>query len=81
MKYAELAERFRTSEVLTTDPKSINTPYKKKKALLRCLAEEWQWDFQNETFDWWDITQCQEFFTKHGKKYGLLNEFRENGII
>ena len=81
MKYAELVERFRTSEVLTVDPKSINTPYKKKKALLKYLAIEWQGDFQHETFDWWDIVQCQEFFTKHGKKYGLLNEFRENGII
>lgn len=81
MKYAELIDRFKTSEVLTANPKTINTPYKKKQALLRCLAIEWQWESQDECFDWYELMEIQDFFTEYGKKYGLLTEFRENAII
>ena len=33
------------------------------------------------TYYWSGIADITEYFTKLGKRYGLLREFRENGII
>lgn len=54
--------------------------------------EERQNDLQNKAIEWsfasgaacWsygELADIQEFFERNGKKYGLLREFRENGII
>ena len=81
MKYKELVERFRTESVLTANPKAVNTPYKAKKELLRMLAIDYQYEVRFEPFDMWEYIKCEEFFKKNGKRYGLLEEFRENAII
>lgn len=33
------------------------------------------------SFSYGELSIIQEFFEKNGKKYGLLNEFRENCIV
>lgn len=30
---------------------------------------------------WWELADMKQWFEKEGKRFGLLKEFRENGII
>ena len=56
--------------------------YAKQKAKARQKAIDWQsrisedWEYLAETYD-----TAPDYFYKLGKRYGLLEEFRENGII
>ncbi len=43
--------------------------------------EEWQSEVNNLSLSWWDICHMADHFERLGKRYGLLREFRENGII
>ena len=55
--------------------------YKEQKEKARELAVQWQYDFANNNYNWEEIGNFTDFFTKLGKRYGLLKEFRENGVI
>lgn len=56
--------------------------YKEMKEKIRQEAMEYQDMFTNgETIFWSDIAYYYDYFSKYGKRYGLLKEFRENGII
>ena len=54
--------------------------YKEQKQKARELAQTWQFNFANNNYDWLELANWGEHFTKLGKRYGLLKEFRENGI-
>ena len=43
-------------------------------------AEKWDYTLENG-YSYYELIDWQNFFTNLGKKYGLLKEFRENGII
>lgn len=51
------------------------------KELVRAIALDWQDDFSQHNYSYCDIADWVSFFEEYGKKYGLLKEFRENGII
>lgn len=58
----------------------MKTYYQERKAELREEAIEWQ-----QTLSAWhpsdsELAYCQEYFEELGRRYGLLREFRENGI-
>ena len=57
--------------------------YAQKKEEIRQKAIDFQREFtENDTgFSWWELSEKGDYFTKQGKRYGLLKEFRENGII
>ena len=57
----------------------MNT-YQKKKEELRQRAIEWQFHFADVPQSRLDIAQAGDYLRKNGRKYGLLREFRENGI-
>ena len=57
------------------------TKYQQAKNKIRNLAAEWQSDFDNNNYSWLELLQLQEFFSIEAKRYGLVREFRENGII
>lgn len=57
------------------------TKYQQAKNKIRDLAADWQSDFENNNYSWLELLQCQEFFSTKAKRYGLIREFRENGII
>ena len=79
MTYSEIRQAWRESGVLSVKPL---TPYEQRKALARALAIEWQYTLWTEGFDnALEVLNSQEFFESVGKRYGLLREFRENGII
>ena len=56
--------------------------YQEKKADLRNKAIEYQntyYDFCNYSYG--ELSDIQTFFEKAGRRYGLLTEFTDNGII
>ena len=54
--------------------------YLKGKARAREKAIEHQYNFVNTTMSWAEYADHCEYFYKLGKRYGLLKEFRDNGI-
>lgn len=55
--------------------------YQKKKEELRQEAIEHQRQLINKNLSWWDICDYQEHLETKAKKFGLLKEFHENGVI
>lgn len=55
--------------------------YQKGKEAARAAAQEWQAAFPARAMSWGELAQWQNHFTRLGRKYGLLREFAENGII
>lgn len=55
--------------------------YQEKKADVREKAINFQQMFSECDFSYSEIIEYQDYFLKQGKRYGLLKEFRENGII
>lgn len=56
------------------------TQKEKEKHLLRSFATEYQIAFADAVMTLNEIVMWQNFFEKYGRRYGLLREFRENGI-
>lgn len=55
--------------------------YQIKKEEIKQKAIEWQNNFESNNYSWGELTEIQANFEKKAKKYGLLKEFKENGII
>ena len=55
--------------------------YSEKKEKLREEAMTWQHDFSNHNYSYGELAEIQAYFEKEGKKYGLIKEFKENGIL
>ena len=55
--------------------------YARAKENARQKAIEWQLGFNNHNYSWGELASFTEYFTKLAKRYGLITEFRENGII
>ena len=60
--------------------KKAKANYCDRKARARNKAIEWQIDFENHNYSWEELAEWGSHFEKLGKRYGLLTEFRENGI-
>lgn len=57
------------------------TPYEKKKSLARQLAYDWQLDHQTQPHSWQWCIDWYARWERIGRKYGLIREFKENGIL
>ena len=55
--------------------------YKELKEEAREKAIDWQLEFSQNNHYMSEYVYWEEKFTKLGKRYGLLKEFRENAII
>ena len=55
--------------------------YNKKKEELRDEAIQWSYDTSERTMSYYDLMVEQSYFYEKGKRYGLIREFRENGIL
>ena len=57
--------------------------YKDRKNQAREEAIEWQTQFADMTFNisWGEYAEQVARFEKLAKRYGLIKEFKENGII
>ena len=58
----------------------IMSKYQEQKERVRNEAIEWQLDFGNNNYSWGECIWYFNYFEKLGRRYGLLTEFRENGI-
>lgn len=55
--------------------------YREKKAKIREEAIRWQHDFHKHNYSYSELAEKQAYFEKMGKRYGLTQEFKENGIL
>lgn len=56
------------------------TTYAIKKEMVRQEAIDWQNDLANYNYSYRELCEFVIYFEKLGRRYGLLKEFRENGI-
>ena len=54
--------------------------YQLKKEKARQEAIEWQYDAVEQNYSYGELAEFGNYFYALGKRYGLLREFRENGI-
>ena len=57
------------------------TWYEKQKEKARTKAIDWQVRNANVSHSYYYLWNISNYFTKLGRRFGLLKEFRENGII
>lgn len=55
--------------------------YKRLKEQARIEAITFQSKLQEHNISYGELVCMQNYFYKLGKRYGLIKEFRENGII
>lgn len=55
--------------------------YEQKKEEVRQEAIDWQSDFCNHNYSYGELAFYSDYFEKKGRRYGLIKEFRGNGII
>ena len=55
--------------------------YAERKAEAESVAIEWQHNYSDVQLSYGELCYYADYFTRIGKRYGLLKEFRENGII
>ena len=55
--------------------------YAHGKERARQLAKDWQRDFGNTSHGWGNLAEAVARFERLGRRFGLLREFKENGII
>lgn len=55
--------------------------YQRQKEAARQKAIEWRHNAGDHNYSWGELADWQYYFEKLGRRYGLLQEFRENGII
>ena len=55
--------------------------YQERKTAAREKAIEWQHDFENHNYSYGELAAWQKYFEKLARRYGLTEEFTENGII
>lgn len=54
--------------------------YQEQKKKARETAIQWQYENMDYQYSYEGLLILQKYFYKLGKRYGLLTEFRENGI-
>lgn len=59
---------------------TMNT-YQRRKEQARQKAIAWQNDFGNKAHTGWDLVDAYAYFERLAQRFGLVREFRENGII
>lgn len=66
---------------LSSNAKTYNQRYYAiRKAEVEEEAIKWQADFCNHNYSYEELAYWEDHFTRLGKRYGLLREFKENAI-
>jgi len=55
--------------------------YQKAKEKARNEAIDWQADFANHNYSHGELAYFSDYFETKARRYGLVKEFREEGII
>ena len=77
------AETFRpqTKNIDLLALKVTGKTYQERKASARDLAVMYQLQWSALPWSWGEIAEIGAYFEKIGKRYGLIEEYHENGII
>lgn len=59
----------------------LPTAYEKGKENARREAITWQNEFSAKAHTEWELVDAYAYFEKLAQRFGLVREFRENGII
>ena len=62
------------------DFKIVGNDYQERKNSLEDLALDWQNNFSYLIWSYSELAEIENWFYKNAKRYGLLEEFRVNGI-
>jgi uncharacterized protein YijF (DUF1287 family) len=54
--------------------------YQDMKEQVRQEAIDWQYEQADMNLSYGELADAQEYFERQGRRYGLLQEFRENAI-
>ena len=54
--------------------------YEQRKANAREEAIDWQYETSQKSVSYAELAEAGNHFEKLGRRYGLIREFRENGI-
>lgn len=54
--------------------------YQENKERVRQMAIDWQIEASEHDYSYSELSDFAEIFNRLGKRYGLIQEFRENGI-
>ncbi|MBR4856331.1 MAG: hypothetical protein IKU94_06865 [Bacteroidaceae bacterium] len=57
------------------------TAYQKGKEAAREKAIAWQYEAAEQSLSYGELAEASDYFTRLAKRFGLVREFRENGII
>ena len=55
--------------------------YQKGKEKTRNEAIDWQYDFAGHNYSYGELAHFSDYFETKARRYGLVKEFKENGII
>ena len=55
--------------------------YQQQKANARDKAIKYQYEYTNHSYSYGELMLMQEYFEQLARRYGLVKEFKENGII
>jgi len=55
--------------------------YALRKAYAVQEAKDWQSSFADNNYSYGELAYYQDYFERLAKRYGLIREFREEGII
>lgn len=64
--------------VVSERPKKAS--YRETKEILKEFAQEWSLNFNEYRYNYEELAFYGDFFQTYGKRYGLLQEFKENAI-
>lgn len=59
----------------------LPTDYERGKENARAEAMRWQNDFSAKAHTEWELVDAYAYFERLAQRFGLVREFRENGII
>ena len=60
--------------------KTNRTYYQIQKELLREEAKSYQIEQSALALSWWEVADYQDYLLTRARRFGLVKEFRENGI-
>ena len=55
--------------------------YQYKNTKEKIIAEAQKWQQRQEATSWGEVAEIQNYFKKMARRYGLVKEFKENGVI
>ena len=67
-------------DIMTLDFTIKGKNYQERKSCLQDIAIDYSNHFASLSWSYGELAEIVDFFYENGKRYGLLKEFKENGV-